>query len=135
MPGVAQHLRARLDAATDWTPGDPLPAAALLCHDGMGMAGPSRAILAQAHAQRHATLFTGHVPEGSLGAHMLAGDSAHWIRLPTHPTRTENEAMARATRAPTLLGHSCDRGALARLAALMPTLRDDVATGDRLDLG
>ena len=39
-------------AAADWHTGDALPRAALLCHDGMGISGPSPAILAQARAPR-----------------------------------------------------------------------------------
>ena len=53
--------------AADWQMGAPLPRAALLCHDGMGMAGPSREVLALAAADGHPMLFTGHVPADSPG--------------------------------------------------------------------
>jgi hypothetical protein len=132
--GAAARLRDKLARAHDWRAGEPLPRAALLCHDGMGMAGPAHAILRDALAQRHPTLFTGHLPEGSPGARMLEARAADWIRLPTHPTRGENEAMARATGAKLVLGHSCPLAALAALAAHVPGLRDDVATGASLAL-
>jgi glyoxylase-like metal-dependent hydrolase (beta-lactamase superfamily II) len=130
----AGALAQRLDGAIDWTAGAPLPRAALLCHDGMGLAGPARDILAQARATRHPTIFTGHVPEGSPGAQMLAEGAAHWVRLPTHPTLRENAAIAAQTRAGLVIGHSCERDALMRLGAHVPALRTDVATGDVIDL-
>jgi glyoxylase-like metal-dependent hydrolase (beta-lactamase superfamily II) len=132
LPGAPDRLRAGLAHATDWHPEAPLPAAALICHDGMGMAGPARDILARASQQRHPTLFTGHVPAGSAGAVMLADACADWIRLPTHPTLSENVALAAASRV--VLGHSCDPDALVRLAEHVPALRVDAATGDTLDL-
>lgn len=132
--GAADLLAARLNATVDWEQGTPLPRAALLCDDGMGMAGVSRAVLVTARAQRHPTLFTGHLPTGSAGEQMVAAGSAAWIRLPTHPTLTENIAMVAGSGATIVLGHSCDRAILARLAAHMPSLRTDLATGDYLDL-
>jgi hypothetical protein len=134
VPDVRTALEARLAAAMDWDGSAPLPHAALLCHDAMGMAGPARAVLAQAKAERHPTLFTGHVPEGSPGAGMLADRLADWIRLPTHPTRRENVALASQCGAAMLLGHSCDASALAHLARYLALLRTDVATGDALEL-
>jgi hypothetical protein len=127
--GAADLLTQRLDAATDWQEGTALPRAALLCHDGMGMSGPSRAILEQARAQGHPTLFTGHVPTNSPGERMVAEGRAAWIRLPTHPTLAENVAMVAASGAATVLGHSCEPAALARLARYLPQLRADLATG------
>jgi glyoxylase-like metal-dependent hydrolase (beta-lactamase superfamily II) len=126
-------LRDRLAAAMQWCTDDPLPRAALLCHDGMGIGGTSPAILAQARAQRHPTLFTGHVPAGSPGERLLADGLADWIRLPTHPTLPENVALAAGSAAATVLGHSCDGAALARLARHIPNLRAEAATGDRID--
>jgi len=128
------HLEERLAAAHDWHPGEALPAAALLCDDGMGMAGPSRDILTLARSSGHPTLFTGHVPAGTLGADMMDDGLAHWIRLPTHPTRSENAALAARSGARLVLGHSCDAAALARLARHVPGLRATAATGDTLDL-
>lgn len=132
--GVAEQLAARLAAAADWRDGTALPRAALLCHDGMGISGPSRGILAQARAARHPTLFTGHLPAGSPGERMLADGHAQWIRLPTHPTLSENIALASAAGARIVLGHSCDTAMLARLARRIRGLRADLATGDSLDL-
>ena len=128
------RLEQRLAAAQDWRPTDELPPAALLCHDGMGMAGTSRDILALARAVGHPTLFTGHVPAGTPGAAMLDAGLAHWIRLPTHPTRDENVELAARSGARVVLGHSCDRAALARLARHIPALRVDAATGDTIAL-
>jgi uncharacterized protein len=132
--GAAALLSARLAAAAEWVEGTVLPRAALLCHDGMGMAGPSRAILELALARGHPTLFTGHVPAHSPGEHMVTQGCAAWIRLPTHPTMTENAAMIAASGATTVLGHSCEPVALARLARHLPSLRTDVATGGHVDV-
>jgi uncharacterized protein len=134
VPGAASSLVPRLAAARDWHAGDAFPRAALLCHDGMGLAGPARDILARARATHHATLFTGHLPGGSPGDHMVGEGSAEWIRLPTHPTLRENRAIAQQTGARVVLGHSCEPAALARLAAHVAGLRTDVATGAALTL-
>ena len=131
---MADILAARLDAAAEWQDGMALPRAALLCHDGMGMSGPSRNILETALAQRHATLFTGHLPTHSPGERMVTEGRAAWIRLPTHPTLTENLAIVATSAASTVLGHSCDRPQLTRLAEYLPSLRTDLATGDYVDL-
>lgn len=128
------RLSQRLAATTDWFAGSPLPRAALICHDGMGIAGPSREILRIAAADAHPVLFTGHLPEDSPGEKMLAAGQATWLRLPTHPILSENVAIAAGSGAETVLGHSCDRAALERLKRHIPRLRADVATGDRLDL-
>jgi len=84
---TADLLAARLDAASEWQEGTALPRAALLCHDGMGLSGPSRNILETALAQGHATLFTGYLPTHSPGERMVSDGHAAWIRLPTHPTQ------------------------------------------------
>lgn len=132
--GAAELLTARLAAATDWQEHAALPRAALLCHDGMGLAGPSRIVLAAAKAVRHPTLFTGHLPTGSPGEQMVSEGRAVWIRLPTHPTLPENMALVAASGATTVLGHSCDHAVLSRLAAHLPSLRADLTTGDCIDL-
>jgi len=132
--GIAHTLEEHLRAAVDWGEGAALPRAALLCHDAMGISGPSRDILVQAAARGWPTLFTGHLPGNSPGERMVAEESAAWIRLPTHPTRTENLAIAAASDAKTVLGHSCDWTQLSRLKQHMPRLRDDLATGDCVDL-
>jgi hypothetical protein len=128
-------LRARLAQANDYRIGDRWPREPVLCHDGMGMSGPSQQLLATASETAHPVLFTGHVPDGSPGHHLLEAGRADWIRLPTHPTRDENVALARASGARVVLGHSCDSAALARLAAYIPALRADAATGDHVDIG
>ncbi|HTS20671.1 MAG TPA: MBL fold metallo-hydrolase [Casimicrobiaceae bacterium] len=127
-------LAARLDAAKDWDARAPLPEAALLCHDGMGISGPARSILERARSHGSPTLFTGHLPEGSPGERMVSEGRADWIRLPTHPTLAENRALAAACGAGTVLGHSCEPAVLARLARHLPRLRAALATGDCLDL-
>jgi hypothetical protein len=65
---------------------------------------------------------------------MVAEGHAAWIRLPTHPTLTQNVAIAAASGANIVLGHSCDRAQLARLTQHMPRLRADLSTGDCVDL-
>jgi glyoxylase-like metal-dependent hydrolase (beta-lactamase superfamily II) len=132
--GVAARLAPRLDEARTWQPGSPLPRGALLCHDGMGLAGPSRDILALARATSHPVLFPGHVPAGSPGERLLAEGRGAWIRLPTHPTLPENRAMTIATGARSVLGHSCDATALASLARDLPALRVDAKTGDTVEV-
>jgi hypothetical protein len=132
--GTAERLAQQLALAGDWRTGSPLPRAALLCHDGMGIAGPSREALEQAAAARHPVLFTGHLPADSPGERMLAGGQARWLRLPTHPTLSENIAIAASSNATIVLGHSCERKALKQLERHIPRLRADLATGDRLDL-
>ena len=131
--GIAGHLTARLAGAVDWSLHDPLPAAALLCHDAMGLSGTSPEILQKVQAQRHPALFTGHLPTRSPGERMVAAGIADWIRLPTHPTLPENVALVARSGASVVIGHSCDAPALARLAARIPKLRADLSTGDRID--
>ena len=126
-------LEHKLAQAFDWHESEPLPRAALICHDGMGMAGPARAILETCMRIDHPALFTGHVPEGTLAHRMVELGKGAWIRLPTHPTVAENVAIASASNASVLLGHSCARDALERLAVHLPSLRVDTATGDRID--
>lgn len=132
--GSAGRLAQRLALAADWRRGSPLPRAALICHDGMGIAGPSREILGMAKAKAHPVLFTGHLPAGSAGERMRATGQAAWLRLPTHPTLPQNVATAAASAAATVIGHSCDRATLQRLRRHIPRLRADLATGDRLDI-
>lgn len=131
---AATVLADRLAQARDWHEADTLPATPLLCHDGMGLSGPSQAILRHAMVERHPCLFTGHVPAGSPGAVMLEAGAAHWIRLPTHPTLADNLALAAGTGAATLLGHSCEADALARLASHLRGLRTDLRTGHHVDI-
>ena len=132
--GIAETLIARLEAAEDWRAGAPLPQAALLCHDGMGISGSSPAILAQACAQSHPALFTGHLPGGSPGERMVAEGRAAWIRLPTHPTLPENAAVVASSAPGVVIGHSCEPSALEALAQHLPRVRAKLATGDSLDV-
>lgn len=133
-PGVAVNLSHRLAAATDWADGAPLPHGALLCHDGMGMGGPAKAILPRAEQEGHPVLFTGHLPVGSLGKAMMDGRRAFWLRLPTHPTLPENIALVAASRARIVLGHSADAASMRGLRSHIPSLRDAAATGDQINL-
>ena len=134
VPGTAPLLATRLARSFDWNAGDGLPSATLLCDDGMGMIGPSRAILAEAARVGHPTLFTGHLPAGSPGEQMVKQRRADWIRLPTHPTLTENLALVAASGATRVLGHSCDKRVLDGLKSHLPQLDANVATGDRVVL-
>ena len=133
-PGIRGSLAARLAAAADWREGEPLPKAALLCHDGMGMSGPSAAILPLAERQSHPVLFTGHLPKDSPGDRMVRAGRAAWNRLPTHPTLGENRAIVAASGARIVLGHSCDPATLSALATHIPLLSADLATGASLDI-
>jgi hypothetical protein len=133
-PGVDDALAARLAASADWNPGAPLPRAVLLCHDGTGISGPSRAILADAARLGHPTLFTGHVPANSPGEQMVAQGRASSIRLPTHPTLAENLALVASCGAATAIGHSCDRSILGALKLHIPQLDTMLATGDHVEL-
>lgn len=135
---LVQHnsgmLRERLDAAEDWPEDSMLPPAVLLCHDAMGMAGPSKSILERARADSRPTLFTGHLPTGSPGARMVREGRASWIRLPTHPTLSENMTLVKKSNAKLVVGHSCEPAVLARLATHVAALRTDVATGAHIDV-
>jgi len=131
---AAERLSQRLALAGDWRQGSVLPRAALICQDGMGIAGPSREALRVAAASAHPVLFTGHLPQDSPGERMLAAGQATWLRLPTHPTLSENVAIASGSAAQTVIGHSCDRAALEQLKRHIPRLRADLATGDSLAL-
>lgn len=133
--GIAGELRRDLASAPSCGVDEPLPRAPVLCDDGMGMSGPSRELLRVAARTGHPVLLTGHVPDGSPAHELLEAGRAHWIRLPTHPTLAENVALAQRSSARIVLGHSCERDALARLAPHLPRLRAELATGDALDLG
>ena len=133
-PHAGPTLVQRLAASADWDPDQPLPRAALLCHDGMGISGPSREILARASHVGHPTLFTGHVPANSPGEQMMTQGRASWIRLPTHPTCGENRRLVAASGAERVIGHSCERSVLERLKVQIPQLNATLATGDCVEL-
>jgi glyoxylase-like metal-dependent hydrolase (beta-lactamase superfamily II) len=133
-PGIADELSRKLAGALLWREGEALPQAALLCHDGMGLAGPSAAALAQAQAERKPVLLTGHVPKGSPGDAMLAAGKAQWLRFPTHPTLPENAALAAANGAPVVLAHSCDAVTARALARTIPGLHPAPKPGDIIEI-
>lgn len=133
-PGAADTLSARFAEALLWEEGQPLPAAALLVDDGMGLAGPSKTALAQAHRERHPVLLTGGIPKGSPADHMLAAGEAEWLRFPTHPTLPENIAMAAASGAGRILAHSCNAATAALLAGDIPRLLTGLKPGDTIEI-
>ncbi|WP_377842959.1 MBL fold metallo-hydrolase [Bosea sp. UC22_33] len=133
-PGAANVLSARFAEALLWEEGQPLPAAALLVDDGMGLAGPSKAALAQARRERHPVLLTGGIPKGSPADLMLAAGKADWLRFPTHPTLPENIALAAASGAGRILAHSCDAATAALLAADIPKLVTGMKPGDTIEI-
>lgn len=133
-PGAADILSARFAEALLWEEGQPLPTAALLVDDGMGLAGPSKAALAQAGRERHPVLLTGGIPKGSPADLMLAAGEAEWLRFPTHPTLPENIAIAAASGAGRILAHSCDAATAALLAADIPKLVTGLKPGDTIEI-
>lgn len=133
-PGAADILSARFAEALLWEEGEPLPAAALLVDDGMGLAGPSKAALAQARREQHPVLLTGGIPKGSPADLMLAAGEAEWLRFPTHPTLPENVAIAAASDAGRILAHSCDAATAATLAADIPKLMTGLKPGDTIEI-
>jgi glyoxylase-like metal-dependent hydrolase (beta-lactamase superfamily II) len=133
-PGLAEKLASRLATAGLWHEGEALPAAALLCHDGMGLSGPSRTALEQAGAAGHPVLLTGHLPKGSPGEIMLAAGKAEWLRFPTHPTLPENAALAAASGASLVLAHSCDLATARALVPAIARLNPEIRPGDVIDV-
>lgn len=133
-PGSADLLSARLATASLWKEGQTLPAAALLCDDGMGISGPSRAALAQARRDGHPVLLTGHVPKGSPADAMLAAGEAAWLRFPTHPTLPENAAIAAASGASCVLAHSCDATTARELASDIHNLNAELKPGESIEI-
>jgi len=133
-PRAADILSARFAEALLWEEGAPLPAAALLVDDGMGLAGPSKAALAQARRERHPVLLTGGIPKGSPADVMLAAGEADWLRFPTHPTLPENIAIAAASGAGRILAHSCDAATAATLAGDIPRLVTGLRPGDTIEI-
>jgi ABC-type uncharacterized transport system ATPase component len=63
---------------------------------------------------------------------MVERKRASWIRLPTHPTLTENLALVASSGAARVLGHSCDSSVLDELKAHLRQLDAKLATGDRV---
>jgi glyoxylase-like metal-dependent hydrolase (beta-lactamase superfamily II) len=132
--GLSERLASRLAAAADWRYADPLPDRPLLCHDGMGMGGPSKIALERAAETGRPVLLTGHVPTGSPAERMMRENRAAWSRLPTHPTLDENLAIAAASGASLVLGHSAEPDTLSRLAPHLRALAPNARTGDSLTI-
>ncbi|MGO4406787.1 MBL fold metallo-hydrolase [Bosea sp. RAF48] len=133
-PGSVDLLSARFAEASLWEEGQKLPPAALLCDDGMGLSGPSKAALAQARRDGHPVLLTGHVPKGSPADAMRAAGTADWLRFPTHPTLPENAAIAMASGAERVLAHSCDAATARALAGDIPSLVANLKPGDVIEI-
>ncbi len=133
-PNTVQELRQRLANANRWQEGDPWPQQPLICHDGMGLTGPSRQLIPGAQADGVPILFTGHLPAGSPGEHAVKAGAAAFIRLPTHPTRDENIGLVRACGAARIIGHSCTELALEALRPHLPVSLELAKTGDRIDI-
>lgn len=133
-PGIAKLLSARFAAALLWEEGQPIPRATLLCDDGMGLAGPSKAALAQACESGHPVLLTGHIPKGTPAEVMLAAGKADWLRFPTHPTLPENAALAVASGASRVLAHSCNAVTAQALTSDIPKLVADLKPGDLIEI-
>jgi uncharacterized protein len=128
-PTSLAQLNERLAAALDWSVSDPWPDAPILCHDGMGLAGPSETILERALRERQPTLLTGHLPDGSPGDIMLKSQAASWRRFPTHPTLDENLRLAQQSGADMVLPHSCAADILPGIATVIPGTRTDLRCG------
>lgn len=124
--GVSGLLHQRLAHAIDWEPDQAWPARPVLCHDGMGLSGPSAEILVRAGREDYPVLLTGHVPKGSPGDRLMESGRAHWLRFPTHPTLSENCAIARASGAGRVLAHSCAAEILPVLARSIDHLVTDI---------
>lgn len=133
-PGIVDLLSARLAEASLWEEDQTLPAAALLCDDGMGISGPSRAALAKARRDGHPVLLTGHIPKGSPADLMRAAGQADWLRFPTHPTLQENVAIAAMSGARCVLAHSCDAATARALAADIQHLNAELNPGDTIEI-
>jgi len=126
---VARSLRAKLKGAIDWREDTNLPDCPLLTFDGMGSAGPSIQALQQAAEQNVPVLLTGHVPENTPAQFLLEQGRANWIRLPTHPTRSENLELWQDAGKPAALGHSCALDKLEELKPYLTTLNTTALTG------
>lgn len=131
-PGRADDLHRRLAEARPWDDGDPFPPHPLVCHDGMGLAGPARALVPRALDEGVPVLFTGHLPKGSPGERAVAGGRAEWMRLPTHPTLEENLSLVRDCAPRIVLGHSCANSALAEFQRRVPGQFRVARTGETL---
>lgn len=132
--GVGEDLVARIAAAHDWSETEPFPAFPLLVHDGMGMTGPAGPALARAGDENQPVLLTGHIPGGSPAERLLKTNRASWIRLPTHPTLSENKALLVGCAPKIALAHSCGMEDQKRLHDLFPKISRTLRTGQEFTL-
>lgn len=133
-PNIAPLLAERLAKAADWRDGEKLPPLPLLCHDGMGQAGPAAALIPRADAESHPVLLTGHLPPGSPADELHRRGRADWIRMPTHPTLPAMIDLWEKSGRPRALGHSCEPPELQRLSASIAGLSPSFRTGDSLSI-
>ncbi|MBS7695895.1 MULTISPECIES: MBL fold metallo-hydrolase [unclassified Chelatococcus] len=133
-PGLQAGLAGKLEEAVDWSEGESWPDRPLLTHDAMGLGGPAADHLPRAARDGLPMLFTGHVPAASPAHAIRQAGQADWLRLPTHPTWSENVAIVTASGARLSLGHSCDRAGLVAMAGRLPTLDPEPRTGDLIAL-
>lgn len=133
--GVAGRLKQLLHNAQDWREDQALPRCPLLTFDAMGRAGPSAYAMTRALRTGWPVLLTGHVPEDTPAFDMLRDELADWIRLPTHPTLSGMVALWEQAGKPDMLGHSCSAALLRELAEHIPSLRQNVKSGDMIELG
>lgn len=131
---TARNLRAKLAGAADWHEGTLLPDCPLMTFDGMGSAGPSIESLRQAVSEGAPVLLTGHVPDNTPAQAMLEKKLATWIRLPTHPTLSENFELWRDAGKPLALGHSCTPDKLEELKPYLTTLVTTAMSGSQLSI-
>ena len=131
---TVQILRSKLDKATDWHEGVALPDCPLMTFDGMGSAGPSIEALRQAAVEQVPVLLTGHVPDYTPAQILLEKRLATWVRLPTHPTRPENQELWQKVGKPMALGHSCTSEKLEELKPYLPTLDTTAMSGSQLSI-
>jgi hypothetical protein len=132
--GVRDQIERRLAAAVDWDDDDPFPDRPLLVYDGMGMSGPSAAALHRAKYLRTPVLLLGHLPTGSPGQNMYETGQAEWVRLPTHPTLSETQAIFDGCQPRLSFGHSCEDSVLNSLAAKVRPSPTPVCTGQTISI-
>lgn len=130
LPGMMDGLMIKMQRAQDWTDQQDFPPCPLLTFDGMGAAGPSVEAIRRAEELGVPVLLTGHIPENTPASAMYAQGKAKWIRLPTHPTRSENVDIWNGAERPAALGHSCPLPSLEKLKPHIPGLNDTALTGN-----
>lgn len=131
---TARTLRQKLAGAADWQEGSALPDCPLMTFDGMGSAGPSIESLRQAVSEHAPVLLTGHVPDNTPAQALLEQKLATWIRLPTHPTRSENLELWQGAGNPVALGHSCTTEKLEELKPYLTSLVTTAMSGSQLSI-